>query len=88
MSANNTVLVNMDIAPLDGVDIGNEEVVITTPFDTSKIRVETKNTQMDALIKRIKNDEIDLAPGFQRRAGIWSDGAQSRLIESMLIKIP
>jgi hypothetical protein len=88
MIANNTVLVNMDIAPLDGVDVSNEEVVITTPFDTSKIRVETKNTQMDSLIKRIKNKEIDLAPGFQRRAGIWSDGAQSRLIESMLIKIP
>ncbi len=88
MIANNTVLVNMDIAPLDGVDVSNEEVVITTPFDTSKIRVETKNTQMDSLIKRIKNKEIDLAPGFQRRAGIWSDKAQSLLIESMLIKIP
>jgi hypothetical protein len=88
MIANNTVLVNIDIAPLDGVDVSNEEVVITTPFDTSKIRVETKNTQMDSLIKRIKNDEIDLAPGFQRRAGIWSDKAQSLLIESMLIKIP
>ncbi len=88
MIANNTVLVNMDIAPLDGVDVSNEEVVITTPFDTSKIRVETKNTQMDSLIKRIKNKEIDLVPGFQRRAGIWSDKAQSLLIESMLIKIP
>ena len=88
MIANNTVLVNMDIAPLDGVDVSNEEVVITTPFDTSKIRVETKNTQMDSLIKRIKNKEIDLVPGFQRRAGIWSDKAQSLLIEAMLIKIP
>ena len=27
-------------------------------------------------------------PDFQRQAGIWSDAAQSRLIESMLIRIP
>jgi uncharacterized protein with ParB-like and HNH nuclease domain len=27
-------------------------------------------------------------PGFQRKVGIWSDEQQSRLIESMLIKIP
>ncbi len=27
-------------------------------------------------------------PDFQRKAGIWSDAAQSRLIESMLIRIP
>jgi hypothetical protein len=31
---------------------------------------------------------IDLAPDFQRRAGIWSDRAQSRLIESLLLRIP
>lgn len=31
---------------------------------------------------------IDLAPDFQRRAGIWSDVAQSRLIESLLLRIP
>ncbi|MGL6161623.1 DUF262 domain-containing protein [Microbulbifer sp.] len=43
---------------------------------------------MDTLIKRIKNDEIDLKTGFQRRSGIWSNKAQSRLIESMLINIP
>jgi len=82
------VLVNENDVPLDGDDTSNDEVAITTPFDTSKIRVETKNTQMDALIKRIRNKEIDLAPSFQRLGGIWKDVAQSRLIESMLIKIP
>lgn len=88
MSEISKVLVNENEVPLDGDDTSNEEVDITTPFDTSKIRVETKNTQMDALIKRIKNDEIDLSPGFQRQGGIWRDEAKSRLIESMLIKIP
>ncbi|MEV0847186.1 DUF262 domain-containing protein [Streptomyces sp. NPDC049954] len=31
---------------------------------------------------------IDLAPDFQRKAGIWSDEQQSRLIESLLQHIP
>lgn len=82
------VLVEENDAPLDGSDTSNEDVSILTPFDTSKIRVETKNTQMDALIKRMRQDEIDLSPSFQRRGGIWNAQAQSRLIESMLIKIP
>jgi Protein of unknown function DUF262 len=84
----NLVLVDQENVELDGSDTSSEEVSITEPFDPSKIRVETKNTQMDALIKRLKNREIDLAPDFQRKAGIWKDEAQCRLIESMLIKIP
>lgn len=61
---------------------------ITEPFDPTLIRVETKPMSMDLLIARIREGELDLMPGFQRKAGIWSDGAQSRLIESMLIRIP
>jgi hypothetical protein len=61
---------------------------ITEPFDPTLIRVETKPLSMDLLISRIREKEIDLMPDFQRKAGIWSDAAQSRLIESMLIRIP
>jgi len=61
---------------------------IKESFDPTLIRVETKPLSMDLLISRIKNKEIDLMPDFQRKAGIWSDAAQSRLIESMLIQIP
>ncbi|GAB6057285.1 DUF262 domain-containing protein [Desulfonatronum parangueonense] len=84
------VLVDQEMTELDGSDTSSEseEGKITEPFDPSKIRVETKNTTMDVLIKRLRNNEIDLAPDFQRRGGIWKDDAQSRLIESMLIKIP
>jgi len=61
---------------------------ITEPFDPTLIRVETKPLSMDLLISRIDEKELDLMPDFQRQAGIWSDAAQSRLIESMLIRIP
>jgi Protein of unknown function DUF262 len=40
------------------------------------------------ILSRIEHGAIDLAPDFQRKGGIWSDAAQSRLIESLLIRIP
>ena len=73
---------------LDGDDVSNDDGKISQPFDPLKVRVETKNAQMDALIKRIKNNEIELSPKFQRRSDVWGEDRQSRLIESMLIKIP
>jgi|LGVF01.1.fsa_nt_gb hypothetical protein len=69
-------------------EITESEDKITDPFDPTLIRVETKPLSMDLLISRIREKEIDLMPDFQRKAGIWSDAAQSRLIESMLIRIP
>ncbi|AFZ55962.1 DUF262 domain-containing protein [Anabaena cylindrica FACHB-243] len=58
------------------------------PFDPTKIRVKTKPMTMDLLLKRIEYDEIDLAPDFQRQSDIWTLKAKSRLIESLLIRIP
>ncbi len=61
---------------------------ITEPFDPARIRVETKPMVISLLLDRIRNSEIDLTPGFQRKAGIWSTKAKSQLIESLLIRIP
>ncbi len=61
---------------------------ITHPFDPTLIRVETLTVTINLLLSRIKEAEIDLSPEFQRKAGIWSAGAQSRLIESLLMRIP
>ena len=61
---------------------------VTQPFDPTKIRIETKTMTVDLLIRRIQAKEIDLSPDFQRMAGLWKAGAQSRLIESLLIRIP
>lgn len=61
---------------------------IARPFNPALIRVETKTLIIDAVLKRISHNEIDLAPDFQRKGGIWSQKAQSRLVESILIRIP
>lgn len=58
------------------------------PFDPTKIRVKTKPMTMDVLLRRIKHDEIDLDTEFYRQSDIWTTKAKSRLIESLLIRIP
>lgn len=68
-------------------DTSGEEKIIE-PFDPVLIRVDTRPMTIDLLRLRIEYQELDLAPGFQRKGGIWKDEAQSRLIESMLIRIP
>lgn len=62
--------------------------LVTDPFDPRSIRVETKPITIDLLANRVKHHEINLTPDFQRQEGLWSLTAQSRLIESLLIRIP
>ncbi|HMX62864.1 MAG TPA: DUF262 domain-containing protein [Candidatus Sumerlaeota bacterium] len=61
---------------------------IVQPYDANKLRVSKWAPTLDLVLKRMQRGEIDLAPDFQRKAGIWKDLAQSRLIESILIRIP
>ena len=58
------------------------------PFNPADIRMDVKTVNLDVLLKRLTHQEIDMAPPFQRQAGVWNDTAQSRLIESLLIRIP
>ncbi|GAA2109511.1 GmrSD restriction endonuclease domain-containing protein [Streptomyces synnematoformans] len=65
-------------------DIGER---IDNPFDPDLIEVQTRNPTVALLLNRIRRNTIDLAPDFQRRPGIWTRQAQSRLIESLLLRI-
>ncbi|MGW1927828.1 DUF262 domain-containing protein [Streptomyces sp. NPDC001919] len=57
------------------------------PFDPNRIEVQPRNTTISLLLQRLQRGALDLAPDFQRRAGIWSETNQSRLIESILLRI-
>ncbi len=70
------------------VEREDEDLQIQTPFDPEKIKVKTVTKTIDLLMRRIAHDEIDLAPEFQRRARIWEESRRSRLIESILLRIP
>src|SRR5437762_3519605 len=73
----------------NSTDVEKEDVGerIDSPFDPDLIEVQTRNPTVSLLLNRIKRGTIDLAPDFQRRAGIWTLKAQSRLIESLLLRI-
>ncbi len=61
---------------------------IAHPYDPTKSKIDTRPLTIDLLVKRIKENEIDLSPPFQRRAGLWTQKQKSQLIESLLIRIP
>lgn len=58
------------------------------PFDPTLISIDPREPSVDIVLRRIVEGAINLQPDFQRMGGIWDDGAQSRLIESMLLRIP
>ena len=61
---------------------------IKDPFDPTTIRIDPKNITVDLIMKRMDRGEIDLNPDFQRNAGVWDRTGQSRLIESLLLRVP
>ena len=79
----------MDLDPDSGLELEQEESgAIKCPFDPAKIKMRTVKVVVAQIVSRIDHDEIDLAPEFQRVAGIWDDQRKSRLIESLLLRIP
>jgi len=75
-----------DESGVEPEDTDSEEE-IKVPFDPKSIRISTSILSIGQLLYRIKDKAIDLSPDFQREF-VWKDGAQSRLIESMLIHFP
>jgi hypothetical protein len=62
--------------------------LITDPFDPAKIDISMRSMTLDLLIRRIKEQEIALDTKFQRKADLWGITEQSRLIESLMVRIP
>lgn len=81
------------VAELDhdtGLEVETEDdsVEIKRPFDPRKIKVRTTHLVVDQVVTRIRHKEVDLSPDFQRKAGIWDTKRKSRLVESLLLRIP
>ncbi|MGK7919220.1 MAG: DUF262 domain-containing protein [Trichodesmium sp.] len=57
-------------------------------YDPEKINIITREPTIEQLVRRINEKSLDLAPDFQRHSDIWNDEVKSRLIESIIIRIP
>lgn len=57
------------------------------PLDPTQLRVDTRMLTIDHLAARMAEGGLDLAPAIRRHV-IWNPIAQSRLIESLLLRVP
>lgn len=60
---------------------------IETPYDPTRIKVDPTPMTIFQVMRKVDMKEINLQPEFQRKV-VWNDVRQSRLIESILIRIP
>lgn len=73
-------------ADLTAVDIPDTAKNIK-PYDPELIRVEPSNLSLRQVFDMIKDGEINLSPDFQRNV-VWDNRRKSKLIESILLRIP
>jgi hypothetical protein len=78
------------IIDLEQSGINNSEGSISTeykPYDPEKIKVRTDKMSLVQVSAMVDNGDIDLTPAFQRNL-VWDSFRKSRLIESILLRIP
>lgn len=78
--------VSLEISGVEEINESPEESI--KPYDPSAIDITPKTLSLDRIIDRLENNEIDLMPDFQRKAGLWSNEQKSQLIESLILRIP
>ena len=63
-------------------------VTITTPFNPNMIKIRRDPFTISELVDKMEHGEIRFDTPFQRRPDLWDEVKQSRLIESLLLKLP
>ena len=66
----------------------SEAATVNTPFDPANVDIVDKKIAINTLLARLQHGELNLSPDFQRRANLWDEKRKSRLIESVLLRIP
>lgn len=81
---------NIIVEPFDEAEdyINGPTPQLEGAFVPADVNIRQRSITVDAIIERLKYNEIDLSPGFQRHSDLWSPQQQSRLIESLMLRIP
>lgn len=64
------------------------ETVDSDMYIPADVNINQKSVTVYNLMERLENGEINLAPDFQRNSNLWNLEKQSKLIESLILKIP
>ena len=67
---------------------GSSSAKISKPFNPLDVDIIFQPLVLSNVFERLRHDEIELTPDFQRNPNLWDDVRQSRLIESLIIRIP
>jgi Protein of unknown function DUF262 len=84
LSPDSDLLIDLE----DDEDLDEEITQDRLLYNPEKINIATKEPTIEQLLRRVGEDALDLAPDFQRHANLWKDENKSRLIESIMIRIP
>lgn len=79
---------NIKILPLDmdeGYESDGDEPDTFIPSD---VNISQVPMSISTIMDRLENNEFDLSPDFQRHSDLWDVEKQSKLIESLMLKIP
>ncbi|MDC4847089.1 DUF262 domain-containing protein, partial [Acinetobacter baumannii] len=74
-------MISNDLITIEGSDDQNQS------FDPTQINLQAEVHTIYNLITRMKHEEL-IAPDYQRKKEIWNSVVQSRLIESLIVRIP
>lgn len=78
---------NKELEIEEEIESGNI-IEINNPFSTKDISINNRVIALSSLVDRLEAEEIDLNPDFQRNGDLWNKYRMSRLIESILLKLP
>jgi uncharacterized protein with ParB-like and HNH nuclease domain len=67
--------------------VGENDQDIISPFSVKDIKVTHATVMLPTIINRLNRGEIGI-PNYQREPNLWSNHQKSRLIESILLKLP
>lgn len=68
-------------------DVSLSKKPLEKPYNPDEIRVEPKTFSLRQIYEMINDGDLDLSPDFQRNV-VWDQFRKSRLIESILLRIP
>ncbi len=67
-------------------EIYEEEII--EPFNPKDVDIISQTMVISNIVDQLRYEDILLEPDFQRHPDLWNARQQSRLIESLIIKIP
>lgn len=72
----------------DKIEKENYGDEIDVPFDPSKIKISNPPFTLGQLVDKIKYGEVNFHTPYQRKDNLWDPKKQSRLMESVILRLP